>query len=287
MNNLRNDLFENFTELKKSKVNYGIDVMNEDTKCCFRQDIEMQLLADIADKAENLKNTNEDLDDLHECIVRTDTKYLNYIKRIEMNMFLESKRRMKTKRLEMSPEKKMNKSNSIEIEDEGEGVDINNAKDCDHKRSQIKTENKHKDQDENIGNNKKKREERGKIRKSAKPLDDSFNLKDLRKNLHDDTNSTLDEIVDKSAFLQQVNLIQRKVLRSSIESKKTVDKCFDFLSKSDYLLKPIKSGRKRPKITSDLNALNLEQESLDLQEKTNDNRELSDESISDQNVNYV
>lgn len=36
-----------------------------------------------------------------ECMVKTDLKYLNFIKRIEMNMLLESKRRVKTKRLEI------------------------------------------------------------------------------------------------------------------------------------------------------------------------------------------
>lgn len=101
MRNVKKELFEKYEDLALLKSEGG--GFNQNAKKTFYSDLDMELMTLVASKANNLKSQggeNEIDDMVDNCMIKTDSKYLNYIKRIEWNMFLENKRRVKTKRLE-------------------------------------------------------------------------------------------------------------------------------------------------------------------------------------------
>jgi len=234
MANLKCDLFENFTEINKIKTN----TIDEKSKLCLLQDIEVKILADIADKVNNLKNKKEDYDSINECVVRTDTKYFNYIRRIEMNMFLESKRRVKTRRLENSPEKK--ESESVRSIKSNTSTLRKGNKD---EEKSLKKENLIEDVSFAVDNSTTQNNKRihGKEKKDQNNVEEYLKRKSPRA----DNSSNRGEILQVKVKNEDLNMTEGKALRSKNNSKSTLQKCYEKYYNSENVMKSIKSRRRR------------------------------------------
>lgn len=91
MRNISYELFDNHDSMELNSRNVRFN--KREIEGLIKK-IDTEMMHNIAVNANEALNgeTND------ECVIRTDTKYLNYIKKIEMYMFIESKRRIKSRR---------------------------------------------------------------------------------------------------------------------------------------------------------------------------------------------
>jgi hypothetical protein len=212
-----------------------------------------------------------------ECMVKTDLKYLNFIKRIEMNMLLESKRRVKTKRLEnkefsqnLDPEEKIIKENSnlileenknelpdpLEINQKQEKFSsnsnsnamnsINKLKPSQNKKIKNSKNNKSCNQNEinileNFENEKKPQTSCEKKLQKIQKTKKFENYEKLKI-----TPEFFEVEKNKENFSRhETEFTKRKSLRSSSEARNKVDEYFDIFKNSEFVNKPIKSLKKK------------------------------------------
>jgi hypothetical protein len=236
-----------------------------------------------------------------ECMVKTDLKYLNFIKRIEMNMLLESKRRVKTKRLEnkefsqnIDPEEKIIKENSnlileenkserpdqLEINQKQEKLSsnsnsnamnsINTLKPSQNKKIKNSKNNKSCNQNEinieNFENEKKLQTCEKKLQKiqKTKKFENFEKLKITPEFFEAEKN--------KENFSRHyTEFTKRKSLRSSSEARNKVDEYFDIFKNSEFVNKPIKSLKKKKNGESRISFQNDEKIITNIEEiKNND-----------------
>jgi hypothetical protein len=252
MKNLKKELFENFEEIKKIKYSISSTAVEKSliNNKNFMKELEMELMMNVANKANDINQNEEFVDDPNDCMVRTDTKYLNYIKRIEMNMFLESKRRIKTKRMESNQEE--NTSNTQEDDSSEDNISM----DIDEKESKEKNSNETKNSKEENNSN---------SNININNISNS-NSKNCPKNKNSNTgtkNSPNEKLLNKKIGRYQnantnINIFdvtesnEKKLLRSNRFSKNSLNVCYELYSNSESVIKGVKSNRRKNNVKEEI-----------------------------------